>query len=57
MFVKAALLFMTPFVSKKFWKKFFYIENVRDLYIHIPPSQVVLPSAVMDYDLNRGVFS
>jgi len=57
MFVKAALLFMTPFVSKKFWKKFFYIENVRDLYVHIPPSQVVLPSAVMDYDLNRGVFS
>lgn len=54
MWIKAAMLFLTPFVSKKFWKKFFYIEHVRELYIHIPPSQVVLPSLVMDYDLHRG---
>jgi len=54
MWIKAAMMFLTPFVSKKFWKKFFYIEHVRDLHVHIPPSQVVLPSIVMDYDIHRG---
>ena len=51
--IKAAILFMTPFVNKKFWKKVEYIKNIRDLYLHISPSQVVLPSDVLEYDLTR----
>jgi len=52
--VKTLLAVVTPFINKKFWKKFFYIENIRDLYIHIPPAQVVLPSMATEYDLYRG---
>ena len=51
--IKTALTFMTPFVSKKFWKKVEYIKYVRDLYLHIEPNQVVLPAATMEYDLTQ----
>ena len=44
---------MTPFVSKKFWKKVEYIKYVRDLYLHIEPNQVVLPAETMEYDLTQ----
>ena len=48
--LKALTWFATPFVSKKFWKKYVEISALADLFRYLPADQVTVPAFVHDFD-------
>eukprot|EP01028_Stygiella_incarcerata_P001263 TRINITY_DN1203_c1_g2_i4.p1 TRINITY_DN1203_c1_g2~~TRINITY_DN1203_c1_g2_i4.p1 ORF type:complete len:509 (-),score=128.13 TRINITY_DN1203_c1_g2_i4:154-1680(-) len=43
-----------PFISKKFWKKVQYVNQVSDLFKHIDRSQIKVPQCVFEHDRVRN---
>jgi len=49
--VKTGVLFLkNSGVSKKFWRKFVFVDRVKDLFLRFPASQLMLPDIVYRYD-------
>lgn len=44
--VRTGFQFFRPFISSKFWKKVVYVDDVRQLYQYMSPSQVKFPTYV-----------
>jgi len=50
--VKTGVLFMkNTSISKRFWKKFVYVERIKDLFKRFPASHLRLPELVYRYVL------
>lgn len=45
--LKTGVLFLkSTGISKKFWRKFVYVERVKDLFLRFPASHLLLPEIV-----------
>ena len=45
--LKTGVLFLkSTGISKKFWRKFVYVERVKDLFMRFPASHLLLPEIV-----------
>lgn len=49
--LKAVAWFATPFVSKKFWNKYFELESLSSLFRFLPADRVTVPPFVLEFDL------
>ncbi|GBG29318.1 Ganglioside-induced differentiation-associated protein 2 [Hondaea fermentalgiana] len=48
--LKALFWGAMPFVSSKFWDKFYYLDSLEELYRYIPAECILLPSVVFRHD-------
>eukprot|EP00163_Fabomonas_tropica_P023666 TRINITY_DN41061_c0_g1_i1.p1 TRINITY_DN41061_c0_g1~~TRINITY_DN41061_c0_g1_i1.p1 ORF type:complete len:137 (-),score=44.77 TRINITY_DN41061_c0_g1_i1:64-435(-) len=54
MWLKLAFWFLTPFLSKKFWKKLVYVPKLFDLFNYLDRNQVDIPDAVFEHDAKEN---
>lgn len=47
---KAVLWFAKPFVSAKVWKKFYYIQRLRDIYEYFDSKTLSIPEEIIKFD-------
>ena len=47
---RVALWFLSPLMSSSVWNKIVYVHQVRDLFQHFIPTQLLLPEFVFRYD-------
>merc|ERR1712137_1442435 len=48
--LRASLNVLLRLVSTKFWKKITFVDDVSELWPHIPPAQLALPNYVLAYN-------
>ena len=49
-FVKVVMWFVSPFISKKFWKKLRKVDKLTEVYEELDPQTVNIPDDILAYD-------